>query len=386
MSTPLNHTPLEAALLGPEAHRALASPMTKLMAARGLAPIPNPKDLVAVLYQLAVDGDEKLRAAARTSAAELPAPIVRAGLADPTQDPRVLDFFAGAAKASDELLDVIIKNGRTHAVTIARLAGVGSERLCDVIADNQERLLANPDIIGALYGNRAARMSTVDRIVELAVRRGVKVAGIATWDELVKVYTGAGGAAEAAKVGARAAGGEIVEVDPSALDAMFAAAVHRNADAGDPAAPSEIEIAQPEEAKEVWMLPVPVKLRLAILGNAFDRAILIRDPKKIVSTAVIKSPGVSEIEAAKYAANNGLSEEVIAYIARKREWTKLYSIKMALVMNPKCPLPEAMRLLPLLREKDIQNVSRSKGIPSALAAQARKLISMRQSGGKGGGG
>ena len=60
---------------------------------------------------------------------------------------------------------------------------------------------------------------------------------------------------------------------------------------------------------------------------------------------------------------------------------------MALVNNPKCPLPEAMRLLPLLREKDIQSVSRSKGIPSALAAQARKLISARQSGGnKGGGG
>jgi hypothetical protein len=383
MTQSLDHTPLEAQSLGPEALRALASPVSKLMAARGLAPIPNPRDLVAVLYQLAIDPDDKLSAAARKSVAELPEPLVRAGLGDPTQDSRVLDLLAGMFRG--ELVEIIVKNPRTHPITIARIAAVGDERLCDVIADNQERLLANPDIIGALYGNRAARMSTVDRVVELAVRRGVKVAGIAAWDELVKVYAGLDkGAPEPAK--ATDKGGELVEVDPAELDAMFSAAVARNAGRGEgaEAAPTEV-VPAVEEAKEIWMLPVPVKLRLAILGNAFDRAVLIRDPKKIVSSAVIKSPGVSEIEAAKYAGNNGLSEEVIAYIANKREWTKLYNIKFSLVNNPKCPLPSAMRLLPLLREKDIQHVARSKGIPSALAAQARKLMQAKASGGKGGG-
>lgn len=381
MTTTLERTPLEVSALAPEAQRALANPMTKLMAARGLAPIPNPKDLIAVLYQLALEPDEKLRGAAEKSASELPPPILRAGLADTQQDARVLDFFAGRLTGAAELLEVIVRNQRTHPATIARLAGRGAEGLCDLIADNQERLLANPDIISALYANRAARMSTVDRIVELAVRRGVKVAGIATWDELVKVYTGADRAVD--KVPAtKGTAGEMVEVDEAALDQMFASAVDQNAAQPDNA---EVEIAAqpPEQAKEVWMLPVPVKLRLALLGNAFDRAILIRDPKKIVATAVIKSPGVTEIEAAKYASNNGLNEEVIAFIAKKREWTKLYNIKMALVNNPKCPLPEAMRLLPLLREKDIQAVSRSKGIPSALAAQARKLMQARASGNKG---
>jgi hypothetical protein len=39
-----------------------------------------------------------------------------------------------------------------------------------------------------------------------------------------------------------------------------------------------------------------------------------------------------------------------------------------------------MRLLPHLREKDQDMLARSKGISSALASQARKLMMQRQSG------
>jgi hypothetical protein len=364
MTTTLDHTPLDPATLGPEAQRALGSPATRMMAARGLAPIPSPRDLLAVLYQLALDPDDKLRQAAEASAAGLPEAIVRGGLSDPAQDPRVLDRFARPALA-EGLLELVVQNPATDPATVARLAASGSERLCDLIADNQARLLGSPDIISALYGNRQARMSTVDRIVELAIRNGVKVTGIAAWDELVQAYSG------------RTGSGEIVEVDPATQDAAFrkAAALHSGQGDGDAVVDAAAEAAAaPDKKTEIWALSVPMKIRLAVLGNAFDRAILIRDPKKMVSIAAIKSPGVTEMEAAKYAINPGLAEDIIGYIANKREWTKLYNVKVALVNNPKCPLPAAMRLLPHLREKEIQAVSRSRGIPSALSTQARKLL------------
>jgi hypothetical protein len=135
-------------------------------------------------------------------------------------------------------------------------------------------------------------------------------------------------------------------------------------------------------AKEIWALSAPMKIRLATLGNAFDRAILIRDPKKIVAMAAIKSPGMTDPEVMRYAGMSTLSEEVIGYIANQREWTKMYSVKLSLVNNPKCPVGLSMRLLPHLREKDQDNVARSRGIPTALAAQARKLMAQRQSGGR----
>ncbi len=102
----------------------------------------------------------------------------------------------------------------------------------------------------------------------------------------------------------------------------------------------------------------------------------------MVALAAIKSPMVKENEAATYASNTSLSEDVIAYIATRKEWTKLYQVKFALVNNPKCPLPVAMRLLPHLRPKDLQSLSRSRGIPTALSAQARKLSNVRRGGRK----
>ncbi|MBT8494211.1 MAG: hypothetical protein KJO07_14235, partial [Deltaproteobacteria bacterium] len=96
----------------------------------------------------------------------------------------------------------------------------------------------------------------------------------------------------------------------------------------------------------------------------------------------IRSPGVKESEALKYAGNNSLHEDVLAYIARQREWTKSYPIKANLVRNAKVPLALSMRLMPHLREKDLRQLAKSKNIPSALSAQARKLV-MSRSGRKG---
>jgi hypothetical protein len=366
----LERTALDAGALGPDAQKALSNPMTKMMAARGLAPISNPRDLLAVLYQLSIDVDEKLRGSANASAAELPVAVVRAGLADAGQDPRVLDYFAERMAGSEEVLAIIVRNAASAPATIASLAETGSEALCDRIADNQERLLAHPEIVAALYVNRKARMSTVDHAVELAVRNGVKVAGIAAWDELVQAYSG----------NRSTTAGENAELDPAAVDAAFnhAAALHAEKGDGDAVVEAAAEAAVvPEKKVEIWALSVPMKIRLATLGNAFDRAVLIRDPKKMVSIAVIKSPGVTEMEAAKYAANNGLTEDVINYIANKREWAKLYNIKVALVNNPKLSLAAAMRLLPHLREKEISAVARSKGVPTALSTLARKLLQAR---------
>ena len=357
----LARTPLDPQTLGPDAQRALSSPQAKMMAARGLVPVARPRDLLGLLYQLTVDNDVKLRQSAEQSARALPDAVLRGGLSDAQTDPRVLDLFADLFRADSGATELIIGNSNTASETIATIAGRCTASEVDRIATNEARLLAAPDIIASMYKNRHARMSTVDRVVELAIRNGVRVAGIPSWDEICKVY--APGSRERDS-----------DLEADTADKLFerASAHHAEKD-GDPAEEDQ----QEEKTPEIWALPVPMKIRLATLGNAFDRATLIRDPKKIVAMAAIKSPGVTDAEAQKYASMHTLPEEVVGYIANKREWTKMYSCKTSLVNNPKCPLPSAMRLLPLLREKDIQALTRSKGVPSALVAQARKLLMAR---------
>jgi hypothetical protein len=97
----------------------------------------------------------------------------------------------------------------------------------------------------------------------------------------------------------------------------------------------------------------------------------------MVALAAIRSPQITDGEVAKAAGNRSLSEDVIRYIANRKELVKLYAVKLALVGNPKCALAVTLRLLPTLHLEDIKQLARSKNIPGALAIAAKKLAAAR---------
>lgn len=365
------YTPLDTAKLSPAAQKALGPGPGRMMASRGMMPLP-PADQVAVLYQLSIDGDAGLAEAAKKTAAGLPEKLLTGTLADGSLDARVLDFFAMLHADKPSVFDAAVQNPQISDVTVASLATKCDSRSVDMIATNEQRLLRHPEIIAAMYMNRRARMSTIDRVVELAVRNNVRVPGIAAWEEVARALTG----------------GSLGSTDDAAFAAMAEAASgddsrYTKGDA-EQVLPDEELANLPEgelDQQSIRNLPIPSKIRLAQLGNAFARAELIRDPLKIVAMAAIKSPGVTDIEAARYAGNQVLPEDVIRYISQKREWTRLYGIKMSLCRNPKTPISEATKFLPFLREKDLTLLAKSKGVPSALVAQCRKLL-MQRGGGK----
>ncbi len=375
----LQRTPLDVSKLSPAAQKALGPGPGRMMASRGIVPLP-PGDQIAVLYQLSIDADQGLAMSARSTAVGLPDKMLAGALADANVDPRVLDLFADLVGTKPAAFEALVMNPATADQTIAQLAASAGAREIDRIAANEQRLLRHPEIIAAMYTNKQARMSTVDRVVELAVRNQVRVPGLAAWDEISRALQGHPApppTPESDALFAQVAEAATV-ADDSALTQGDADAVAELPDE----APSPQEQQVEEKKQQINELSVPAKIRLAMLGNAFDRAALIRDPLKLVSNAAIKSPAVTEFEAANYARNSSLSEDVIRYIANKREWTKLYGTKVALCRNPKTPIPEAMRLMPFLRDKDIDRLIKSKGVPSAIVAQARKLIMQRRGGKK----
>ncbi|HVV83303.1 MAG TPA: hypothetical protein VHE35_09500 [Kofleriaceae bacterium] len=380
----LAREPLDAAALArlsPAAQKAVAPGPGRMLAARGLVPLPKPIELVTVLYQVAVS-DPALTAAAVATADGVPESVLGAALADPSADARVLDWLVARAVRTPALFDALALNPAAADETIADLAARADARGVDLIAGNEVRLLRHPPIVAALFNNVQARMSTVDRAVETAVRAGLRVEGIAAWDELAKLMS-------AGTSGAREAGG-ISEAD--GVFARALAAVGDVADSAVVAESTEEGVAIPEDQDKlpvggqdkvpIGALSLPAKIRLASLGNAFARSILIRDPIKLVAVAVIKSPGVTDLEAAKYAGSHSLADDVIRYICTRRDWTRLYGIKKSLVMNPKTPISESSKLLIHLRANDLHLVSKSRGVPSAVVAQARKLITQRSGGGR----
>jgi hypothetical protein len=387
------------------------------MAASGLAPLP-PRDMLVALYQLWVDGGELSERAGKTVEG-LPPPVLDGALADRKLPPGVLDLLGRKLARNDKLLEQVVRHPNVDDETLVGIARVCPEGICDVLAVNETRWLAKPAIVGALYQNRHCRMSVIHRMIELAERQGVDL-DLPAMEEIRAALKDSGPVDESRDdVFKQVISTEhVVEAEAKVIDFLVEAEVDdalELPDIDDPNAPmyegplpgdelvegdkpvagvaGEDDEATEEEPKRTEDLPPPSrerrlsqllgmrpleKIRTAMLGDRYDRSILIRDSNKLVAMATIKSPKIRDDEAVAYAANRALSYEVVGYIANRRDWVKLYTVKLNLVMNPKTPMSRSMTLLAHLNQTDVQKVSRSKNIPSALATAAKRKLQNRR--------
>lgn len=121
-------------------------------------------------------------------------------------------------------------------------------------------------------------------------------------------------------------------------------------------------------------LGVSEKIKFALTGDKEWRSLLIKDSNKLVSGAVIKNPRISDAEVLAIAKSKVQNDEVIRAICANREWVKIYPVKKALVENAKTPLPQALRFMTVLTEKDLQYLAKSKNVSTIISTQARKLL------------
>ena len=121
-------------------------------------------------------------------------------------------------------------------------------------------------------------------------------------------------------------------------------------------------------------LPIKKKVKLAFKGTREQRAQLIRDPNRIVASAVLSSPKLTEAEVESFAKMANVAEEVLRVIAMNRTWLKNYGVMLGLVKNPKTPPAVSMQLLPRITERDMKMVAVDRNVPEALRLAARKFI------------
>jgi hypothetical protein len=125
-------------------------------------------------------------------------------------------------------------------------------------------------------------------------------------------------------------------------------------------------------------MTVAQRVGVAMKGSREERAILIRDPNKLVSTAVLSSPKMSESEVENIAKMASISEEILRIIANTRGWMKRYGIVVALARNPKTPVAISMNLLSRLQERDVRAISTDRNVPEVLRITARQKIVMNR--------
>ncbi len=121
-------------------------------------------------------------------------------------------------------------------------------------------------------------------------------------------------------------------------------------------------------------MTVPQKMSRATKGTREERAILIRDPNKLIAVAVLSSPKLTDSEVESIAKMSSVSDEILRIISNNRNWMKNYVVVSALARNPKTPLPVSMNLLNRLNEKDLKTLSTSRNVPEVLRTTARKKV------------
>ena len=119
---------------------------------------------------------------------------------------------------------------------------------------------------------------------------------------------------------------------------------------------------------------VPQKVQRATKGSREERAILIRDPNKMISLAVLSSPKLTISEVEAFARAGNVAEECLRTIAFTRAWMKSYNVVAALTRNPKTPVALSMNLLSRLNEKDLRTLSTDRNVPDVLRVTARKKL------------
>ena len=139
------------------------------------------------------------------------------------------------------------------------------------------------------------------------------------------------------------------------------------------------EIADEEDDEKSAMqrlqeMTVPQKMSRAMKGTREERAILVRDPNKLISVAVLSSPKLTGSEVEAIAKMSSVSEEILRIVSTNRNWMKSYVVVSALARNPKTPLPISMNLLNRLTEKDLKVLSTNRNVPEVLRTTARRKV------------
>lgn len=143
---------------------------------------------------------------------------------------------------------------------------------------------------------------------------------------------------------------------------------------------SDSEAADPEAAdrqgafQRLSAKTVAERMKVAMRGTREERSLLIRDPNKIVSVAVLSSPKVTESEIEGFAKMANVSDEVLRIIGNTRAWVKSYGIASALVRNPKTPVAVALNLVQRLNERDLKMIALDRNAQEPLKVAVRKRL------------
>ena len=384
-----------------------APPQARAMAAKGLLPLAA-EELLEVLVALRADPEAEIARSAEETLGEQPPDVLLGASQSAEASPHVLAYLARLTAAGREVHEAVVLNERTPAEAVADLASATREgSLLELISINQQRMIRAPAIIEAVLANPARTTEAERRVRETRREFFEKEFGVQQVAEEMRArgMTAAAEFIEAAE-SAVASGAtalsvedawliaEHVEVSDEEIDESWLPSerieelLHEseeqraeNIERIISEAEKEIGDVAPERVsliRRIMLMTVKDRIKLGMKGDREARSILIRDGNKVVATAVVHNPRITDKEVESIAAMRTINEDVLRTIALNRAWARSYPIVHNLARNPRTPLPTAIQILSRLHTRDLQSLSQNRNVPEAVRRQAYRLTQTRK--------
>jgi hypothetical protein len=332
----------------------------RLMAAQGALPL-NPADLAELLHHLLSDVDPAIGQSASATLMAIPAEEVFPIAKDRGTPPALLGWLL-SAREEREVREAALQNPSTPDEAVEGITAFLGEELAELVVINQVRLLRRTSLLQVLEKNTQLNKDQQRRLRELreSFRIGQPSAAPAPAPPPPPEP-----AAEPAAPPAEAA------VDVTVLSADEAV-IHFL---------PEDERQDQEKVSTVQRLyrqNTAQKVITALKGSREERSVLVRDPNRMVATAVLGSPRLTEAEVESFAGMRNISDEILRQIGLHRDWTKKYAVVSNLVKNPRTPIGVSLSMVARLNPRDIKALTTDRNVPEVIRKQAQKFVKGQQ--------
>ena len=325
-----------------------------LNVARGFLPLSQ-EDLIAVLSYLTTK-DAEVADLARASLAEIPARSILAFAANERAAP---EHLAVLMRASEDpaVLELLIRNRTLPDASVIELARRADPAVQEVIVINQARILRAPEILDALLANPRISAETRRRVLENREEFFDKKARL---EKLAEDEVA-----------------DFLETDAIADLLEKAQKEDSIQPPPPPSLPSDAGDANVPVFAQILHMSVAEKVQLAYKGGRAQRQILVRDRNKLICSAVMRNPRMTETEAETIAGLRNVDEEVLRIVGSRRDWMSKANIMSSLAHNPKTPIGVVLPLINRLTLRDLKTLKDDKGVSEVARATARKLYQQR---------
>ena len=328
--------------------RSGASPELELLAAQGILPL-SPEELIPIQVQLAASRDALVAGYARDSLSAVEPRFATAFLASEAA-PVVLRWFL-LEHPDAVLVETVLRRRDVPRELLAEVAPQLSPDLQEVLLLRQDAIVEAPAILDTLETNPRLSLYSRRKILEYRehlLPRDLHL-GADEEEDLLETEPG-----------------ELTQEDLAEIERVRALPVQGEVD----------ETTGLSEA-QVRSLPVPVRIKLCRGASRTLRSILIKDTNRMVAMGVICNAAFTEDEVEQVASNRSMDEEVLAFIARRREWISRYGVCKALVMNSRTPVGIAVRLVSRISVKHLKLLRKDRNVSEPVRSTAERLYRIK---------